>query len=167
MRRRFISRSSALGKLGVEHVPWSRFGNDLDDGVAAEPGQRFFQELDRPFEVERIQVAGDDVELALELRAERRPVSLEHEPDVVGFPRLGHLGIDGAGGAVPELAGSSVAIERAEDGLERAELAAPADHVVHPARSVVKEHAASSPSARSAGACPCGPGTCSRPAHRG
>ena len=42
--------------------------------------------------------------------------------------------------AVPELARAAVAVERAEDRLERAELAAPADHVVHPRETVVKEH---------------------------
>ena len=114
-------------------------GDDLHDGVASQLGQRFFQELDGPFEVKRVHVAHDDVELALELGAEHRPVALEDEPDVIGFPRLGDLGIDGAGGAVPELARAAVLIERAEDGLERAELAAPADHVVHPAETVVIE----------------------------
>ena len=40
-------------------------GDDLDHGVAAELGERLLQEPGRPFEVEVVHVAHDDVELAL------------------------------------------------------------------------------------------------------
>ena len=125
-----------LDELGVEQAAVVAAGYDLDFGVADQRDLRLPQQLDRPFEVERIHVAHDHVELALELGAERRPVFLEDQPDIIGFPRPGDLSVDGAGGAVPELARTAVTVERAEDRLERAKLTSSADHVVHPRETV-------------------------------
>ena len=55
---------------------------------------------------------------------------------------------------------------RAEDRLERAELASPADDVVHPGEIVVKERWHARPSGRSAGVFPHGRGTCFRRVRR-
>ena len=67
------------------------------------------------------------------------PVPLEDQADVVGFPGLGDLGIDRAGVPVPELARLAIGAERAEDGLERAELAARAHHFFHLREPVVED----------------------------
>src|SRR3954468_2108708 len=69
----------ALGELGVEDRAVVAAGDDLDDGVALERGERILEELDGPFEVEGIHAAGDHVELALELGADGGPVPLEDE----------------------------------------------------------------------------------------
>ena len=62
---------------------------------------------------------------------------------------------------------ASVGAERAEDGLERAELAAVADHVLHLREVVEEQDRRSGPSGRSAGGCRRGRGTCSRRRRRG
>ena len=143
-----------LGQLGVEDRVVIASGMISTTASLPSLVRGFFQDARRPLEIERIESARDDVQLALELGAERGPVPLEDEPDVVRFPCPGNLEVDGAGGPIPELSRPAVAVERAEDGLERAELAAPADHVVHPRELVVEEHRDRCPSGRSAGRSP-------------
>ena len=104
-----ISRSSRWTSWASSRLPWSRSGTISTTASLPSMASESLKQLDRPFEVKRIQVAGDHVKLALELGAERRPVSLEDQPDVIGFPSLRDIGVDRAGGAVPELARAAVA----------------------------------------------------------
>ena len=60
----FISRSMPRGELARRGSCRGPAGDDLDDGVAPELGERLLEELDGTFKVERVELAGDDVELA-------------------------------------------------------------------------------------------------------
>ena len=115
-------------------------GKDFDDGVGAELFERFLQQLCRAFKVKCVEAAVINVELSFKLRAERLPIPFENEPDVVFFPSLGRFQIDRAGFAIVERSRAAVFVERTEDGLERVELTAVADHVFHSREVLVEEH---------------------------
>ena len=66
-----VQRSASCGS---SNVLWSRLGMISTTASLPSLASDSFSNLHRPFEVERIEVARDHVELALELRAERRPV---------------------------------------------------------------------------------------------
>src|SRR5262249_45803353 len=56
----------ARGQRGVEDGAVIPVGDDLDDRVAAQPGQRILEQLHRAFEVKRIEAAGDHPQLPFE-----------------------------------------------------------------------------------------------------
>src|SRR5207253_10065551 len=81
------------------------------------------------------------VQLAGQLGAERMPVALEEETDVVGFPSFGDSGPDVARGAIPQSKRLAVWSARTEHRFEGAELATAAHDVLHVGeRLVVEEH---------------------------
>ncbi len=102
--------------------------------------------LAAPLEIEVVRAAGVDVELSLEQLAQpgapvaAGPSSFEHQPDVVGLPRLGDDGIDGAGVAAKERHGAAIRAPIAEDGLEGTDLAAITEHLLHMAEIIVVQH---------------------------
>src|SRR5262245_45924543 len=114
-------------------------GDDFDDRVAAELSQRLAQFAHGPFEIERVELAGENVQLAGQLWTEHFPISFELQSDVVLLPSASYFGIDSPRAPVPELPGLAAIGERAEDGLERTELPAALLHVIHVPERVVPQ----------------------------
>lgn len=78
---------------------------------------------------DRLVLATDDVEFVLETRTQRGPVLLHLQTDVVAFPILHDLGIDGASELVHHPHRHAILAPGTENGIERIELAAPSQHV--------------------------------------
>src|SRR5260370_18112098 len=95
-------------------VPCARHEDDL----AAVPRRRVLEEIveqmHRVVEEVIVPFADVDVDLALELRRQRRPVLVQHHPQVVLLPVLDNGAVDLAGLAVPQRLGQASGTTRAQ-----------------------------------------------------
>ena len=164
------SPESILASIAASRIVlWSLPGTISTTASLPSFGERLLQEPDRTFEIERVELAGDDVELAGELGAERRPVPFQDEADVVRLPGPGHLGVDGAGRRGPRACAGG---RRGPSGLKTAsnEWSWPPSPMTSSIRekSVEEEDRAACPSRAIGPAVPLrGRGTCSRRGRRG
>src|SRR5438105_12634404 len=119
----------------VEHLPGGPSsgcmgGAWLEEDLAVEFGGFELQEgvleaMNCVVEEVIVGLADVDANLATgQFRAQRLPIALQHQPEVVVFPMSGHGAVDDAGGAVPEGDGRSVIAARAEDGVPASPLLA-------------------------------------------
>src|SRR6185369_17433911 len=93
--------------------------HNFNDRVAAQFRQTLFKQARRAVEKECILRPHYDMNPPTQLGAERSPILLKGQSDVVRAPTFRNEWVDGARLAVPQLSRLPVGATRAKDGLKR------------------------------------------------
>ena len=112
----------------------------LDFGIATEFFQRADKLFDRAFEVEGIKLTGGDMKLACQARFELWPAAFDEHVDIIILPALYDDRIDLPACSIPHPQRFTIVTQRAKNRLERSQLSAPSQAIVHLAEGVIPEH---------------------------
>ena len=112
-------------------------GDQFHHGIALHPGQRLLQPAGRPFQVERVLVPHNHVQLPFQLGAPCRPFALQQVGNVVPLPALGHPRIHHASLPVPRPHRFPICAAGTEDRLEAVQLTSRPQQLFHPVKVVV------------------------------